>query len=123
MVIESIFAFVSILQVLPATLQSGANLDLTHFYALQGTGEANMLRPVQALCSRKSLVTSEGGVVKYRATCLGASTASRLRTRLAINLSYATYRRSQEMMDIRSGGAHIHLSHTNAVLDMTFGMV
>ena len=27
------------------------------------------------------------------------------------------------MMDIRSGGAHIHLSHTNAVLDMTFGMV
>lgn len=75
---------------------------------LQGTGEANMLRPVQALCSRESLVTIERGVVKYKATYLGASTASRLRTRLAINLSYATYRRSQEMMDIRSGGAAFH---------------
>ena len=73
MVVESIFAFVS-------NFASIANLDLTHFYALQGTGEANVLRPVQALCSRKSLVTSEGGVVKYKATYLGASTASRLGT-------------------------------------------
>ena len=45
-----------------------------------------MLRPVQALCSREFLVTIERGVVKYKATHLGASTASRLRTRLAINL-------------------------------------
>ena len=62
-----------------------------------------MLRPVQALCSSKSLVTTDRGVVKYKVTHIGASTASRLRTKLAIDLSYATYRRSQEMLDIRSG--------------------
>lgn len=70
---------------------------------MQGTGVANMLRPVQALCSAKALQFVERNVVKYRPSYLGASAATRLRTRLAVNLSYVTYRRCKEMMQIRSG--------------------
>ena len=69
---------------------------------MQGTGVANMLRPVQALCSAKALQLVERNVVKYRPSYLGVS-ATRLRTRLAVNLSYVTYRRCKEMMQIRSG--------------------
>ena len=70
---------------------------------LQGSGVANMLRPIQALCWRPALVAKEArnGVCIINKDYMVRNSLARTRLRALVNVGAATMRRKAELQDMR----------------------
>ena len=70
---------------------------------VQGSGVANMLRPIQALCWRPALVANEAknGVCTPKGDYVVRNSLARTRLRALVNVGSATMRRKAELLDMR----------------------